>query len=141
MAGTGTAFVHTPRVTPIRIRYNRLWGPAFVVLAAVNAVVFAMTGAILQLLLGAMLLVVGVLYITQPFLVIGDGTIHAKNLVGLTIRRFQFGSLAELEVVPGGIVVGGASGQRQRLKLSSWMIAKGDLDRLAQAIEDARRSA
>lgn len=121
-------------MTTFRIRYNRWWGPIFVVLAGVNAVVFAMSGSTMQLLFGGLLLLVGLLYWRQPFLVITESSVQAKNLVGLTIRRFPIDSLGELEVVPGGIVID-HGGHRQRLKLTTWMIARQDLDALARALD------
>lgn len=122
---------------PIRIRYHAAWGPLMLALAAVNVGLWALTGRWLQLGLAVMLTIIGVLYITQAFLVISENTIEAKNLMGITLRRFRFGSLTELDVVPGGIAVG-TGDSRQRLKVSNLLIRKSDMAALAAAIERRR---
>jgi hypothetical protein len=108
------------------------------VCAAINAALYAMTGSWVQLALGVMLGVVGVLYLTMPFLVVGDRQIQAKNLMGITLRRFPFEDLADLEVSPGAVVITSPRGGRQRLKVSRWLVSGADMRRLADAVDAAR---
>jgi hypothetical protein len=122
----------------IRIGYHRAWGPVMLVCAAINAALYAMTGSWVQLALGVMLGVVGVLYLTMPFLVVGDGQIQAKNMMGITLRRFPFEDLADLEVSPGAVVITSPRGGRQRLKVSRWLVSGADMRRLADAVDAAR---
>src|SRR5687767_7351937 len=102
----------------IRIGYHKAWGPAMLVCAAVNVVLYAMVGGWVQLGLAVMLAVFGVMYLIQPFLVIGNGVIQAKNLFGITLRRFTYDKLSDLEVAPDALVITSAKGGRQRLKVS-----------------------
>jgi hypothetical protein len=125
---------------PIRIRYHRLWGPLLLTLAAINIAVFAVGGGPIQLGLGMVFGLMGALYLVQAFLVLADGTLTVKNLFGLTLRRFAYGRLADLEVERDAIVLSGPTG-RQRLKLSLIMIRRADLDALAEAVRAARAAA
>lgn len=124
----------------IRIGYHKAWGPVMLVCAAINAALYVMGAGWLQLGLAVMLGVIGVMYLVQPFLVIGDGVIQAKNLMGLTLRRFTYDDLADLEVVPGGLVIASARGGRQRLKVSTWLISRSDMQKLAAAVDAAREA-
>lgn len=122
----------------IRIGYHKAWGPVMLVCSAINAVLYVMAGGWVQLGLAVMLGVIGILYLTQPFLLVGDGVIQAKNLVGITLRRFSYDDLADLEVVDGGLVIASPRTGRQRLKISRWLIAKADMQKLADAIAAAK---
>jgi hypothetical protein len=124
-------------VTPIRIGYNKLWGLAMMVVAAAGVVIYLLTGAILQLGLGLVFAISGLLWLTRPFIVVTDGVIAAKNMMGITLKRFRFDDLADLEVEEGAIIVG-AKGDRTRLKLSTMIVSRSDLDRLAAAVREAR---
>jgi hypothetical protein len=118
----------------VRIGYNRLWGPAMLVLAAVNVALFVMTGALLQLFITVMFGILGVMYLVRPFLIVDEHEIVAKGLMGYTLRRFRHDSFADLEVERDAIVMPG----RQRLRLPRLMISQGDLKKLASAVRDAR---
>jgi hypothetical protein len=124
-------------VTPIRIGYNKLWGAVMLLVAALGIVVYAMTGAFIQLGLGLVFAIAGVLWLTRPFLVVTDGQIAVKNLMGLTLRRFPFPQLADLEVHDGAIMLGSGK-DRMRLKLSTMVVSRSDLDRLGSAVAEAR---
>jgi hypothetical protein len=121
----------------VRVRYHRLLGPAMLLLAAINVVLFTLTTGFLQLGLAVMFTILGILYFVRPFLIIDDEAIHAKSLLGYTLQRIRHGSFADLEVVPGAIVMG-ASGARRRLKVWGLMVSKGDLQKLSEAIREAR---
>jgi hypothetical protein len=123
-------------MAPIRIGYNKLWGVFFLIAGAVDLVVYTSVRASLHLVLGGLLLLIGALYLTRPFLVIGNGAVRVKNLLGITMRSFSFDSLRDLRVEPDAIVIGEGR-DRKRLKLSKLLIARADLDRLEAAVKDA----
>lgn len=123
-------------MTPIRIGYNKLWGVFFLIAGALDLVVYTSTRTTMHLVLGGLLLLIGALYLTRPFLVVGDGVIQVKNLLGITMRRFAFGTLGDLEVEPGAILVGHGR-DRQRLKVSKLLIARADMDKLDAAVKQA----
>lgn len=127
-------------MTPIRIGYNKFWALVMLAVAAGGFVLFAMTGSILQLALGAIFVLAAGLWATRPFLVVTDSEIQAKNMTGITLRRFPHGGLAAIEVVPGGIVIG-AGEKRQHLRLSRLVVSRADLDKLGAAADAARAGA
>lgn len=127
-------------MTPIRIGYNKFWALVMLAIAAGGFVLFAMTGSLLQLALGAMFVIAAALWATRPFLVVTDTEIQAKNMTGITLRRFPHGGLAAIDVVPGGIVIG-AGEKRQHLRLSRLVVSRADLDKLAAVVESVRAGA
>ncbi len=120
----------------LRVGYHKAWGVFFLVAGVADLLVYTSTRTLMHLMLGGLLLVIGVLYLSRPFLVIGDGVIQVKNLLGITMRRFSFGSLAELGVEPDAIVIGEGRGS-QRLKVSRLLIARSDMQRLDAAVKQA----
>jgi len=124
-------------VTPIRIGYNKLWGAVMLLVAALGIVVYVMTGAFIQLGLGVVFAIAGALWLTRPFLIVTDGQIAVKNLMGLTLRRFPFPQLTDLEVHDGAIIIGSGK-DRMRLKLSTMVVSRSDIDRLGSAVAEAR---
>lgn len=125
-------------MTPIRIGYNKLWGAGMLAVAALGVALYVALGSWLQLGLSAAFAIFGLLWLTRPFLVVTDDEIQAKSMMGVTIRRFPHHGLADIEVERGAIIVGGATERRRRLQLSSFMISRADMDRLARAAADAR---
>ncbi len=123
----------------LRVGYHKAWGVVLVVAGVADLLVYTSTRTLMHLMLGGLLLVIGVLYLSRPFLVIGDGVIQVKNLLGITMRRFSFGSLAELGVEPDAIVIGEGRGS-QRLKVSRLLIARSDMQRLDAAVKQAASS-
>ena len=122
----------------IRIRYHKAWGPVMLACAAINAGLYVVVGGWIQLGLAVMLGVFGVMYLIQPFLVIGDGTVQAKNLFGITLRRFHYDDLADLEVSRDAIVITSPKRGRQRLKVSRLLISGADMQKLADAVDAAK---
>ncbi len=116
------------------IGYSRGLGLVILGLAAAELAVFAVTGSWLALVLAVPTVLLGVLYLTRPFLVLEGGEVKAQNLFGMTRRRFRYGTFAELEIERAAIVIG----QRQRLRFSAWMTARRDVDRLAAAVRASR---
>ena len=122
---------------PIRLGYNTLWGVVMLALAAGGIVMYVTLGQLMQLMIAVMFVISAALWLTRPFLVVADGVIEAKNMFGLTLKRFRFADLAELEVEDGAIVLGPAEGN-VRLKLSRMVISRSDMDRLAAKVREAR---
>lgn len=118
----------------VRIGYNRIWGPAMLLLAAINIALFVLGGWLLQLFIAVMFGTIGILYLVRPFLVIDDTTIEAKSLIGYSLRKFHHGGFAELQVERAAIVMAG----KQRLRLPRLMISGSDLNKLAEKVREAR---
>ncbi|MAC26867.1 MAG: hypothetical protein CMH59_10380 [Myxococcales bacterium] len=75
----------------MRVRYN----PAFAVLMLVAGAFIGGTGLLLGKLLlmglGAMHVLVGLGYATQPWFVVHHGSIELKNLFGMTVKTHPIG--------------------------------------------------
>jgi hypothetical protein len=124
-------------VTPIRIGYNKLWGLAMLAVAAIGVLVYLLTGAILQLGFGLVFGISAVLWLTRPFIVVTDGVIAVKNMMGIPLKKFRFEQLADLDVERDAILVG-LKGDRTRLKVSTMIVSRSDLDQLAAAVREAK---
>lgn len=118
------------------IRYHPGWGALFLGLTALELAGFAVTRSWLAIVLAIPTLLLGVLYLTRPFLVLEDGQVKVQNLWGMTRRRFPFGALGDLTVEPGVIVIG-----KQRLRFSARLTRRADVRALADAVRAARAPA
>jgi hypothetical protein len=116
------------------IGYSKPLAGAFLVLTGLEVAAFVVSGSWLPVALAALTGLLAVLYLVRPFLVLEDGVVKVQNLWGMTRRRFPFGTLADLEVEAGAIVIG----KKQRLRFSPRMTSRADLRALAAAVRAAR---
>jgi len=65
---------------------------------------FAAGRAVLTLILGIVLTVLGILYLTGPAFVITETEVQRKNPLGMTLKRFPITSLADLRIDGRGLV-------------------------------------
>lgn len=119
------------------VGYNKAFGAVMLALATLCLVLGVMVNAGMTIAIGAMNVVIGILYLVRPYFVVGQGTIELRNLLGMTMRTYHFGDLAALEVTPDGKTIhqiepGGA---RTRLKLSRWLADGGDWRRFTGLLQ------
>ncbi len=134
------------------VGYNKAFGGVLLGLAILCLVLGVMVSNPMTVVIGAMNTFIGILYRGRPYFVVGRGTIELKNLLGMTMRRYQFtdahpqGSLAPpglladrgaLEVAPDGksVYLTDATGARTRLKLTRWLADGGDWRRFLGRIQ------
>jgi hypothetical protein len=120
------------QTTPeVRVHYAKGWAITILVGAALLLVMAPfvrtwMTGAI-----GALNLVVGILMLTRPLYVLGDGSLQVKNLFGMTMRRYEYSSLSQFVVEPAGAIWHtDRGGTRRKVRISRLTVASADWKRL-----------
>ncbi len=131
-----------PLPLPIEIRHRR--GMAFFMLACSVFILGTsfLVGVSLNTLTGALLLVVSIAYLTQPAIVATESGLEHRNLLGMTLRRTDYRSLADLDVEPDGSFVITRGGTKEKVRgVLRFFLDAGDLKRLEDAIRDAKPSA
>ena len=121
----------------IRVGLSPVWGSMFLVIAVVDLWVYSTTHATLQLVLAAIMGLVGVSHLAGTLLVIDGHTVELKNPLGMTLKTFEIASLADLAIdgkklwVPVG---------DDKKKISGIMANGAHWRALAAAIDDAKRA-
>ena len=82
----------------IKVGHNKLFGGIILGLGLANVVLAAMAGRGPSLFLGPLFVLIGILYLIMPAFVVADGCFQVKNLIGVTLRRYHFGSPREIEI-------------------------------------------
>ncbi|MFT7580610.1 MAG: hypothetical protein ACI9MR_002281 [Myxococcota bacterium] len=123
----------------IRVRYNRIYAILLIVLSAANLVMGGITSAPTTILLGAVLTVIGILFLVQPYFVLDGGIVHVKNVYGMSMRRYDVTAYASVEVVHDGarIYFVGLDGERKRVKVTRWLSHRPDWNTFTTAIVSA----
>lgn len=114
-----------------RIRANPILAVFLVCASLFILGVSALTGPSLNTITGALLLVIGVLQLTVPMLVVVDGEIQHRNLLGMTMRRTPF----TLDTIDVSEATPRISGEPVR-GFSTWALEKGAIERFR---DDIRR--
>lgn len=83
-------------VTPIRITTNKIFVIAFLVLGALIAILGIAMGENVTPILGALLIILGILQLVTPPLVITETEAQVKNPVGMTLKRFPLSGPSDL---------------------------------------------
>jgi hypothetical protein len=121
---------------PIPLHYNKVFG--FVMLGLslfILAVAFSIGKPFPQAITGGISLLVSIGFLTQPVMVVAAGEVQMRNLFGMTMKRFEFDSLADLELRDGRLRV-----KDKPVGSGRWLLHGGDWETLGRAIESARGS-
>ena len=118
----------TLRVGLIRILAVFLLGTS-----ALNFYVFIATSQTMQLGLAALFGVLGLLYMFGNVLVITATELQIKNPLGMTLKRYPIGSLAELELRDKKLYLG-----EKKIASLGFVAAGTDVHRLRDAIAKAK---
>jgi hypothetical protein len=122
---------------PIEVRYKQAWGIVGLLCSLfILGVAFLVGKPFPQAITGGILLLVSLGYLSQPVFVVAPGEVQLRNLLGMTMKRHPFASLADLELRDGRLHVNG-----QPVGAGRFMVRGSDWDALGRAIEDARASA
>ena len=121
----------------VRVGYNKVLGGILLVLALLCLVAGALARMTPTIFIGALNTLLGVLYLTRPYFVVGPNAIELKNMLGMTMRRYDFGSVGELEATPDGKTIFRLepNGHRSRLKLTRWLAHRPDWQRFVGVIQ------
>jgi hypothetical protein len=119
---------------PIAVRYNQAWGIVGLLCSVFILGVAFLTGDLFpQAITGGILLFVSFGFLTQTVFVVAPGEVQLRNLLGMTMKRHPFSSLADLELRDGRLRVDG-----KPVGAGKFMLRGSDWEALGRAIEDAR---
>ncbi len=118
----------TASTFPLRVGLSRVFGVLFVVIGVLNLLLaFATDGRPVLLALGAILTLLGILYLVGAALVITPTEAQVKNPLGMTMKRFPITSIADLRM-DGRNVIHVPTGKR--VIALNGTLDKGDATRL-----------
>lgn len=117
----------------IPVRYQPLWGGLMLCAAVFILAVGLLLAEPIQLVVGTVNLLLGALFLGQPWIVVTSHEIQVRNLLGMTLKRHTYGSLAELSVVDGAIHKDGA-----KLLGKSFVARSDDWERVLAAVQGGR---
>ena len=121
---------------PIRVGLSALYGGLFFVVAAFNFYVYGVTHSGMQLFIGILMCVIGLLYAFGTFLLVDAHTVQIKNPLGITMKTHHFTSPHDLTIEGKKLWVQTSGGGR---KTVSGLVASGrDWAALAEAIATAQ---
>jgi len=123
----------------IKVGHNKLFGGIILGLGLANVVLAAMAGRGPSLFLGPLFVLIGILYLIMPAFVVADGCFQVKNLIGVTLRRYHFGSPREIEIEGSKIYLRRRDGTRELVKgASRGLTDGGDWTRLQKWVAKKR---
>jgi hypothetical protein len=107
-------------VIAFRIGLNKGLGIMLLCVAGLNLVTFALTATKMQLGLGLVLGLAGLLYLLGPAMVVeieqhGGGAVLAKNPFGMTLRTYRFTALSDFTVRGNKITVRSTDGRTKTI--------------------------
>lgn len=73
-----------------KITYNPIWSVVFILLGCLNLYLGLQSGRGMNMILGGVFVLLGILYLINPVLTYSDEKIELKNLFGITIRSYEF---------------------------------------------------
>jgi hypothetical protein len=117
---------------PIEIHYNRAMAAVMLLSALfILVVAFSLGKLFPQAITGGILLLVSIGFLTQPAIVVTSSEVQMRNMLGMTLKRHPFGSLAELKMRDGALYSG------ERKIASRRMLDAMEWRKLELAIEKA----
>ncbi|HLP11382.1 MAG TPA: hypothetical protein VK177_05560 [Flavobacteriales bacterium] len=87
----------------------------------------------IQLLLSAIIILVGIMYLVQPYFELRSNEIVLFNLFGMEIKRFTFGSYADFQVIDGKVFVN-TQGKLRKVRIGKLMAKPHEWDKFISTI-------
>lgn len=123
---------------PLDIRYQ----PAIAGLMLVSSLFIlgttALVGVSLNTVTGVILLLVSIGYFTQPAIVVTSSGFEHRNILGMTMKRNDFGSLADVLVEDGAVYVQRKGAEREKVIGLRFHLSGADLAKLEEMARAAR---
>lgn len=125
-----------PSSPEVRVHYAKGWAVTILVLGVLCLVLALMTRLWMTGAVGAMNTVLGILMLSRPLYVLGDGALQVKNLLGMTLKRYSYSSLSEFDVRADGSIWHQPPGAAapKKVRLSRIVVASADYRRLVDAL-------
>ena len=115
-----------------KIRYQPIWGRLYIVLALIFAAIFVVGAVILHdssiylnLVLCAVIFMIGQSMIKRPYAIYTDTDIIQYSFWGSIRKHYQFKDRGEIEVRNNHLYLKG-----KKLKMNSWFLDPKDWDRV-----------
>ena len=119
---------------PIEVHYNKVFGAVMLACSLfILAVAFSIGKPFPQAITGGITLLVSFGFLTQPVMVVAAGEVQMRNLFGMTMKRYPFASLTELEIRGNRLRV-----NDKPIGSGRWLLHGRDWDTLGRAITAAR---
>jgi len=126
----------------MKVHYNKGMGMGFLILGVILLVLACLTGGggrnPFTGIIGFFEVWFGIGYLTRTYFSFDETKLEVFDaFMGAKIARYEFQSLNEIEVEKGGVfdrVFVKRNGQRQRMKISPWMVDKKDWQTFLQKI-------
>lgn len=125
--------------------FKQGWGITFIVMGIVllilNMMLLNTRGSNpMGLVMGAMITVIGALYLTRPAFELRNNELVMFNLLGMELKRYPFGNLRDFQVIGGKVFIA-SEGVSKKVRISKAMIRSTDWDEFMRRIngEDITR--
>lgn len=117
-----------------KARYVPWLGLGLLALGILNLVlaillIFLNGGFNAGLVTGAVLAVVGYLYLTRPYFSLAPNRLTIYNLIGSPVKRYSFESFNDIAIESNAVYLESGSvtpHQKEKLKLAKWMVRSAD---------------
>ena len=113
------------------IRYSRIWGSLALGLGLSNLMVNFWSPAPFGLLSGSIVSLLGVLWLTRPYLKVSNNELEILTPLGVIKQRHP---IKTLEVVSGKLYI--TSGNSKK-KIAGFVAHKGDWEKLLRLVENS----
>lgn len=124
---------------PIEIKHNQGVAIFMLVCAVFILGTSFLVGVSLNTVTGVILLLVSFGYLMNPALVVTRSCIEHRNILGMTLRRTEYGSLADLSVDDEGTFWVTRDGTKEKVRgLFRFFLSGPDLKRFEEAIRASR---
>lgn len=119
----------------MQVGHNRALAGVVLAAGAMSLGLGLIAGTMASIAVGAVVMLMGVLYIVNPMAVVHDSEIEIKNPFGMTMKRVSYGSRKDLVVRDGRVFVRCGSTE-QTTGVGGFMVNRADLDALARWVSN-----
>ena len=124
---------------PIEIKHNQAMAIFMLVCALFILGTSFLVGVSLNTLTGVIILLVSIGYFLQPAIVVTESGLEHRNLLGMTLRRTDYDSLADLSVEADGTITVTRNGTTETVRgMIRFLLSGADLKRFEDAIRAAK---
>lgn len=124
---------------PIEIKHNQVMAIVMLVCALFILATSFLVGVSLNTVTGVIILLVSIGYFTQPAVVVTESGLEHRNLLGMTLRRTDYRSLADLDVEPDGTIWVTRAGTKEKVRgMIRFFLSGADMKRFEDAIRAAK---
>jgi hypothetical protein len=124
---------------PIEIKHNQAMAIFMLVCALFILGTSFLIGVSLNTLTGVIILLVSIGYFLQPAIVVTESGLEHRNLLGMTLRRTDYDSLADLSVEADGTITVTRNGTTEKVRgMIRFLLSGADLKRFEDAIRAAK---